>query len=294
MNRGAIIFAHNNSEIDYIKIAAANAFMIQENLDIGVTLVTDEGTLNWANESLGQELLDDAFEYIKLVDKEYVYGQTNQRVFRDTNHTAKHLQFYNGNHWMAYDLSPYDETLFIDADYLIMSDALNAVWGSENEFMINSDIQEVYFSRQQELNVISDFGIKLYWATCIYFRKTELSEHLFSLVKHVYDNYKYYRQLYLIPRGMFRNDFAFSIAVHMINGFVDNSVISQLPITAIYKSFDNDDILKVTSKNDMTLLLEKPERIGEFVASRFKGVDLHLMNKWAVLRQADELIKLYR
>ena len=294
MSKGAIIFAHNNAEIDYIKIAATNALMIKHNLDISVSLITDEGTIGWAKKSLGQELLDECFDNIILSEKEYVYSQNNQKIFRDTNYSTKQLGFYNCDHWMAYDLSPYDETLFIDADYLIMSDSLNNVWGSSNDFMINHSVEEVLAERNGIDTSLDDFGIKLYWATAIYFKKTELSEHVFSLVKHIYDNYQYYRQLYMIPRGLFRNDFAFSIAVHMINGFSDQGLIKELPCPPLQKSFDKDDVYSVNGINDLTLLLEKTDRVGEFIAHRIKNVDIHLMNKYAVGRQTDQLISLYR
>ena len=138
MTRGVLMYAHNNTEIDYFKIACANALMVQKNLGVPVTLVTDNGSLNWGNKSLGEELVNKCFENV-IVKK--VQSFDNPRSFSDTRHTSKSLQFYNCNHWEAYELSPYDETLFIDADYLIMSSALNGCWGSNNDIMINHQIK---------------------------------------------------------------------------------------------------------------------------------------------------------
>lgn len=291
---GVLLFAHNNKEIDYVKIAYANALMIKKNLNVGVTLVTDDGTMSWAKTSIGEDELNNCFENIIIIDRDYDFQARNIRLYRDTAYNVKHLPFYNCNHYLAYDLSPYDETLFIDADYLIMSGALSACWGSNQDFMINSNIQELMFSRKGGSVRIDDFGIKLYWATAIYFKKTKEAETIFSLVKHVYENYRYYRQLYLIPRGLFRNDFAFSIAVHMVNGFLDNGLISELPIAALYKSFDGDDIYSVNDINDITMMLEKPDGNGKFILTRFKGLDIHIMNKYAVVRKSDDIIRLYR
>lgn len=293
MSKGAMIFAHNNEEIDYVKIASLNALMIQRNLDVGVTLVTDEGTLSWAKQSLGEKYINECFEHIVVEDADYVYKQNNMRAFRDTVYTVKHLPFYNCDHWKAYELSPYDETIFVDADYLIMSNALNRCWGSDHEILINKDIKELYFGRVQENTTVGKSGIDTYWATCIYFRKSELAEYLFYMVKYIYENYKYYRELYSTPNSMFRNDYAFSIAVHIMNGFSNSEMIKQLPIPALYKSFDNDDIVSVNGLNDITLLLEKPKCSGDYILSRFKDLDVHIMNKWAVLRNFDELKELY-
>lgn len=293
MTKGAMMFAHNNEEIDYVKIACLNAQMIKRNLDVGVTLVTDTGTLTWAKESLGQAYLDQCFETIISEDPDYVYKQQNIRAFRDTVYTIKHLPFYNCDHWKAYELSPYDETIFIDADYLIMSDSLDKCWGSKHDIMINKDIKELFFGRVQEKTTVGNSGIDTYWATCIYFRKSELAEHLFFMVKYVYDNYAYYRDLYSTPNAMFRNDYAFSIAVHIMNGFSNSDLIKQLPIPALYKSFDNDDIVSINGVNDVTLLLEKPNRTGDYILSRVKDLDIHIMNKWAILRNYDKLKELY-
>jgi hypothetical protein len=293
MTKGAMMFAHNNEEIDYVKIACLNAQMIKRNLDVGVTLVTDTGTLSWAKQSLGEEYINQCFEYVISEDPDYVYKQQNMRAFRDTVYTIKHLPFYNCDHWKAYALSPYDETIFIDADYLIMSDSLNRCWGSKHDIMINKDIKELFFGRVQEKTTVGNSGIDTYWATCIYFRKSELAEHLFFMVKYVYDNYAYYKDLYSTPNAMFRNDYAFSIAVHIMNGCSNSDLIKQLPIPALFKSFDNDDIVSINGQNDVTLLLEKPNCPGDYILSRVRDLDIHIMNKWAILRNYDTLRKAY-
>lgn len=295
MSKGALLFAHNNEEIDYLKIAAVNSLMIQENLKIGVSLVTDEGTYAWALESLGKEKLDQCFENIIVKDRDYVYTQHNIRLFKDTVHHAERLPFYNCDHWMAYDLTPYEETLFVDADYLIMSDALSHCWGSEHDFMMNYKISGCCFGRDSdhEVDYLSEYGIKTYWATAIYFRKTEYTKHIFSIVQHVFDNYSYYRQLYLIPRGLFRNDYAFSIAIHMMNGFTDSGLCKEFPTPVIYKVYDTGDICSINGKNDITMYVNDPNMHGKYFLTRIKDLDLHVMNKWALLRFADELMETY-
>ena len=291
--KGVLLFAHNNEEIDYIKIAYVNALMIKKNLRVGVTLVTDEGTADWARETIGQKQMQHAFEHVIIKDRDYVYQQKNIRIYKDTKTKITRLPFYNCDHWMAYDLTPYDETLFIDADYLIMSDALNNCWGSNQDIMINKNIREILDGRQTESPTLDTFGIDLYWATCIYFKKTEVAKHMFSLAHYVYDNYTYFRDLYQFPGSLFRNDFAFSIAVHMMNGFNETGLIKELPIAAIYKSFDHDDIISINGINDITLLLEKETKYVEFLPTRWHNIDIHIMNKYAIVRHADALVELY-
>lgn len=293
MTRGVLMYAHNNTEIDYFKIACANALMVKKNLKVPVTLVSDEGTVSWGRQALGKELVEDCFESIILVDRNYTFK--NPRSFNDTSFSSKNLQFYNCNHWQAYELSPYDETLFIDADYLIMSDALSKCWGHHKDFMINHTIQSPY-GDEPHTKFIDDFGIRLYWATVIYFKKSEIAQHLFSLVKHVQENYRYYKDLYYFSNGMFRNDNAFSIAVHTMNGYVTGNsfLIDELPIKSLLMAWDTGDIHSIPGINDIILYVEKSESKGTYLLTRLKNTDVHIMNKWAINRFSDRLIELYR
>jgi len=257
-------------------------------------VVTDQGSYGWAKESLGEKFINKCFEHVIVEQRDYVYQHTNNRTYRDTSYNIKRLPFYNCDHFTAYDLTPYEETLFIDADYFVMSDALNQCWGSDNDVMVSHNIKEVCSLRDKIAPYIDPFSIKEYWATCIYFRKSELAENLFNLAKHVFDNYGFYRQLYHLPSMMFRNDHAFSIAIHMLNGFEENNMIPQLPIPYIYKLFDKDDIHSVNGLNDITFMVEKPNETGNYILTRTKDVDVHIMNKWAINRQADRLLELYK
>jgi hypothetical protein len=288
------MFAHNNEEIDYFKIACANALMVQRNLKVPVSILTDEGTLKWAHNSLGKEFVDRCFEHVIVANRDYVYQQKNPRLFKDTTHTTKNLPFYNCNHWVAYEISPYEETLFIDADYFVMSDTLNNCWGSNNDVMVNHDILDLATLRPLAQQNVDVFGITQYWATVIYFRKSKIAEHLFALMKHIFDNYEYYRSLYLISGTMFRNDHAVSIAVHMLNGFTSSNItIPQLPIGPLIMSFDTDDILDFNGINDVTFFVADHQEPGRFMLLRTKETDVHSMNKWAAMRMSQKIIDIY-
>lgn len=292
MSRGVLMYAHNNPEIDYLKIACANALMVKKNLGVPVTLVTDSSTIKWGRKSLGN-LVDECFENVIVVDRDYSF--TNNRNFSDASNTTKSLQFYNANHWAAYELSPYDETLFIDVDYLIMSPALNACWDSMHDVMVNHRIYSPIDQVPPYSKNIDDMGIKLYWATVIYFRKSSLAEHLFSLMRHIQENYAYYRDLYYFSNGMYRNDYAVSIAIHMLNGFSDfESVIKELPINGMLMAWDTNDIHSIAGLNDIILYTEKNKGQGDYILTRVKNLDVHIMNKWAINRHSDKLISLYK
>jgi hypothetical protein len=263
--------------------------MVSKNLQVPVTLVTDKYTLEWGNSSLGIDLVKKCFETIICVDKNDNFS--NPRTYADTTASQRSLQFYNCNHWEAYDLSPYDETLFIDADYLIMSSALNNCWGSSQDIMINHNILSTNKSVDSYSKYTDHFGIRQYWATVIYFKKTEYASYMFELVKHVQENYTYYRQLYSFS-NMYRNDNAFSIAVHMLNGFSETMCnLSELPISGLLMSWDSEDIHTINGYNEITIFTNK--NYYTFMLAKFKNQDIHIMNKWAINRISDELISLY-
>jgi hypothetical protein len=289
-SRGILMFAHNNSEIDYFRLAVVNALLVQRHLGItDITVVTDPHSLEYATQSLGQELIDRAINNIVLVDKDKNFKQQNTRVYKDTSHSAKTLSFYNVNRCDAYDITPYDETILLDADYLILSDTLNQCWGHNEELMMNWRYQDIMYDRKDPtLNRLNEFGITMYWATVVYFRKTPYVESFFNCVKHVRNKPQYYRDLYKWKGTLYRNDYSFSIAAHMMSGHADKG-IPQLP-TTLYKTFDTDDIHSAPDDHTLIMYLEKPRSPGDFMLTRWSNVDLHVMNKWAINRVSEELI----
>ena len=289
--RGIIMFAHNNTEIDYFRLAVVNALLIQKNMGIkNITVVTDPHSLKQGEKTLGKRLIKKAINNLVVVEKDKEFKKKNIRLYKDTSHKVERLPFYNVNRCDAYDISPYDETILIDVDYLILSDTLNHCWGHNNELMMNWKFQDIMYERKDpSLDKLYDMGITMYWATVVYFRKTEYVESFFNVVKHVRNNPQYYKDLYKWQGTLYRNDFSFSIAAHVMSGFVDKG-IPQLP-TTLYKSFDTDDIHSAVDENTIVMYLEKPRSPGDFMLTKWQGVDLHVMNKWAINRVSEELLE---
>lgn len=289
-DRGIIMFAHNNAEIDYFRLAVVNSFLIQRHLGVkNITVVTDPASLDYAEKSLGKATIKKAINNIIVVEKDKEFKLSNTRIYKDTSHTAKPLSFYNVNRCDAYDLSPYEETILLDVDYLILSDTLNQCWGHNEELMMNWRYQDIMYERKDPtLNRLNDFSITMYWATVVYFRKTPYVESFFNCVKHVKNNPQYYKDLYKWNGTLYRNDYSFSIAAHMMSGFQDRG-IPQLP-TTLYKTFDTDDVHSAVSDNTLIMYLEKPRSPGDFMLTKWSGVDLHVMNKWAINRISEDML----
>jgi len=155
--------------------------------------------------------------------------------------------------------------------------------------MINCKYRDVSERHKENIEYIDNFSIPMYWATVVYFRKSNFAENLFTLVSHIKYNYKYYYYLYNCSGNLFRNDFAFSMALHILNGSVAFDVPS-LPIDYLNNSFDLDDIFRVNSHNDVIMYCADAERITNHLLSRFTNTDLHIMNKKAIGRFIDDFL----
>ena len=286
------MFAHNNAEINYFRLSIVNALLAQKFLNLTpdqITVVTDSHSLEYNQTNLGKELISRAIGNIIINEKDIKFKLANQRIYKDTSHHSRTLSFYNKNRCDAYELSPYEETILIDADYLILSNSLKQCWDHNNDIMMNFEYHDVMSNRDfPGLDRIGPTSIKMYWATVVYFRKTAFAKTVFDVCKHVVDHKEYYGNLYKWNGSVFRNDYSFSIAAHMTTGFTHTG-IPQLPVK-LFKTFDTDDIHSIDNDLNLLLYLEKPKSPGDFILTRWKNLDIHIMNKWALNRVSDQLL----
>ena len=283
MSKGIIIFAQNNEYVDYASQACACAGYARKNLSLvdEICLVTNTETLESK-----KDLINEYFDNIIVTD---AFQPENVRLFKDTIDNTEYASFKNMSRSEVYALSPYDETLVIDSDYFIMNNVLDQVWGSDNDVMINCKYRDVSERHKEHIEYLDNFSIPMYWATVFYFKKSDYAENLFTLVSHIKHNYKYYYYLYNCSGNLYRNDFAFSMALHILNGSVAFDVPS-LPIEYLNNSFDLDDIFRINSHNDIIMYCADAERVAAHLLSRFTNTDLHVMNKKAIGRFIDDFL----
>ena len=294
ISRGFLIYAHNNEEIDYGKLALTCALMIKANaIEKAVCLVTDQGTLDWLIKSVGREKVDYAFDHIRLLTHDEYTASATRKRFLDTSSTSKILSWFNGGRSSAYEISPFDETIMIDSDLLVQDTSLDLAWGNDEDVMINKravTLNHTLPSRHERR--LDGMGIQMYWATIVFFRKSEKAKLLFELVQHIKERYSYYQFVYEFPGKLFRNDYAFSIAIHMLNGFLENDEFKSLPVETILSSFDTDELIAVR-KNELVFLVGSTETTWKFTTAVIKNLNVHVMNKYALSRHADTIIDLY-
>ncbi len=289
-SRGVLIHAHNNEQIDYALIALCNALAIKSHLHVPVCLITDVGSEKWLRECRG-DVVDRAFDQIIITAAP---SKSGTKKFNDTA-TSYTLPWHNMSRSDSYELSPFDETLLIDADYLILDNTLNLVWGSTHDVMVNRQIIPLDHGKvPSNEKWLEHTGIEMVWATCVFFRKSLLAERLFDMVRHIRLNYEFYSMVYGFPIQLYRNDYAFSIAVHMMSGFTKCDDIATLPSPFLLTSFDCDELIDVPAKDDLVFLMNDRAERWRFMMTRTKGINVHVLNKFSIVRQADKFIGMYQ
>lgn len=278
MSTGALIFAHNNSAVDYVKLATFSAQRIRQYLDIPVSIVTDD--VDWLLENHPDHPFD------QIIESPGEFATT--KFFYDGSLASKELEWKNLSRCQAYELTPYDKTLVIDSDYIINSSILKLALDRNDVFQIYQKSYDVAGWRDQTcFERLNPYSIPFYWATVFIFEKNEITRALFDLVAYIKQNYRYFRILYNIDAILYRNDFAFSIAIHIMNGKTNGKFVTELPGTMMY--IRDRDVLIGMDNNKMQLLVEKENHLGEYIAAKTEGVDLHVMNKISLSRIIDEV-----
>jgi len=182
-SKGVVIFATNTAETDYVGIAEQNARLIKHYMGLPTTIVSAKDT------------------------------GSNKRFSTDTGTFVEWKNF--GRH-EAYEASPYDDTIILDADYLILDDSLLGLFGTNFDYLLFN--KNRYINIEQQPGVMGPHSLPYVWATAVLFRKSERTKMFFDLVARIKRNYEYYRLLYNIRESNFRNDYAFAIAHYILNG----------------------------------------------------------------------------
>jgi hypothetical protein len=279
MTRGVLIFAQNNSDIDYVQIAIFSAKQVKKHLNVPVTLITENREYFLATYPDELSLFDN------IIDVESEFSQKKQ--FNDGSLTSKMLHWKNFSRSDCYDISPYDETIVIDADFVINSDTLSKVWAAPTDFAIYKTSYDLAQWRDNKaFKYINQTSAPFYWATVFYFRKSDTTSAFFTLIQHIRQNWQYYKSLYSIDTNTFRNDFAFSIAIHIFNGGIDGDFATPLP-GKLYYTMDKD-VLVSLKDNSMKFLVEKQQVHGDYTFLKTSNLDVHVMNKYSLARLINE------
>lgn len=263
MSKGIVIFAYN-SKLDYVSIATIAAQLAKKHLGLPVTLITDTEEVDY-----------DVFDNVIIQQS----NSRGQRVFKFANRTERTV-WHNQNRSNAYELSPYDQTLLIDADYLIFNNSLAKLFDTNLEFACYDRVHELSgWTSLQNGARVGDPGIHMQWATVVYFTKCELAENVFGFMQTIKENYGYYSGLYNFSMELFRNDYTLSIALQVLTGYNQNN-FTQIPGTLISA---NTPVEIAEARPNGEVVLTWTESNGKKKVTKVTNTNIHIMNKDSII-----------
>ena len=240
MTTGALIYA-TDGDIEYTKIARECARRVEHYLGIPSTIVSGNDTV------------------------------TGNRCWADCD---KPVTWRNSGRCNAWHDSLYDRTLLIDADYWIASDCLNSVLRSNGHFYAHNS--RMYINeRSGKIETFGTLKTPMWWATVCVFDRSDFSQDVFSAWQMIQDNYNHYANLFQFTRKPFRNDYALSMALLLVNG-------GEYPDCAIPWTLINvPDSCNIDLENDKWTLEYSVYENDEHKPKRItvKDQDLHIMGK---------------
>jgi hypothetical protein len=258
MTTGALIFAFNNESTDYVAMAGWSAERIRRHLKIPTAIVTDADPTDSRLAAADH-----------IINAEPVSGGT--RWFADYQ---SRVTWHNAGRTDAYSLTPWDQTIVLDADYVVCGNELQAVIDSPQDFMCHRYAWDI--TNTTDVDGLNWFGhnrMPMWWATVMMFRKSNMSQYIFDSMSMVRANWLHYKNLYRFSSGQYRNDFALSIALGIVSGHtlqVDNipfGLATILPGPTL-KQLDTDYFEIIYTGQD-----QKYKTLG------WRGMDFHAMGK---------------
>lgn len=236
-SRGIVAFAANTDATDYVAIANQTVPLAGHVLGLPYTIVTEE----------------------QIAD----YAYTNFRYDRDS---AEFVQWRNIGRNLAYELTPYEETLVIDIDYIVQDQELLKIFELDWDYMLMRDA--ISLNNEYIPPIMGSMSLPFVWATAFAFRKTPRAGVFFDLVKRIQNNYHYYREVFNIESRQYRNDYAFAMADIILNGFrVQHNSIPG-PLLNVTQSIESITV------NDNKLIIK--DRHSAYVIPK---MNIHLMGK---------------
>ena len=115
-------------------MAVYAAKRVKHFLKVPVAVVTND--VNQLSENDKTKIVDSVIEVFD--------SSPFTKFFYDGSGTSVNLQWNNVSRSNAYNLSPFDETLVIDVDYIINSGVLSYCWNQPHDLLIYKDSFDFY------------------------------------------------------------------------------------------------------------------------------------------------------
>ena len=258
MKQGAILFAFNSPKYNYYEMAVATAERINHFLNLPVTVVTDENSVQ---------------------DLGYTFDKTVIAV-PDKSNKRDWGVWINKGRYKAFEFSPYDETLLLDTDYMVNSDKLLKTFDFSKDFCCHART-EFFMHPNLPQEVLSPHSFETLWATVVMFKRTKKAQQIFECLEMVQKNFEHYANLHGFISATYRNDYALTLALRMVNGHIlakDNIIPWNLlhmgRTVQIYKN--SNDVFN-TEYTVTTDVAQRGKTRKEYIT--IKEMDFHVMLK---------------
>ncbi len=173
MSKGFLIFAQNNEKDDYVKQAYLCALSGTYSGNKNFTLVTDNPVPQ---------------EYYLVFD----------RVIVMADDKAKDSDWKIENRYKAFELSPYDETIVLDSDVLVLDKidwylfADYDIYFTQNPVTYRGEpVSSGYYRKTFEMNLLPDVYVGMY-----YFKKCRTAQQFFAILKVVIEEWQEFYSIY--------------------------------------------------------------------------------------------------
>lgn len=195
MNRGFVIIAQNTENVDYIKCATVLAKNIKRLMpDEKVSLIT------------GKKFKSKVFDQVI----EFPYGDLD-----------KDGKWKLINDWQIYEASPYEYTIKLEAD-IYLPERIDHWWDvlKQRDVVVSTTIRDfkqtispVRFYR----SFIDDNNLPDVYNAITYFRKCELAENFYKIVRNIFENWSQYRSLLKCNTNEeVTTDWVYALACHIL------------------------------------------------------------------------------
>jgi len=214
MSKGILYFGIGEN---YTKMAEKSAKILKE-AGFNTAIITD----SQPDSSI--------FDHIITKDAYDFHGSI--RVINDSQ-----ILWRNGRRSLAYQLTPFDKTLVLDADFFCDPKDVTLALECDQSLMISDNVYPIDHPLHQNEITLWSRGIPMKWATVFAFDKNKLTTKLFfTMCTTIEENYDHYTTIHGCNNGLYRNDYVFSIAANYFShaefvkplpfdyGFADQSI----------------------------------------------------------------------
>lgn len=195
MNKGFVVLAQNTASVDYVACAEALAYSIKKTMpDASISLITNNKT---------KSKLFDHTIFLPYGDLDY---DSNWKLIND---------------WQIYDASPYEYTIKLEADMYIPR-SIDYWWDilKDRDLVISTTIRNF----KQEISDVTAYRKFIYdndlpdtYNAITYFKKSDLAEHFFKVVREIFENWPEFRKTLKCNQDEpATTDWVYAIASHII------------------------------------------------------------------------------